>query len=69
MAWEHPCDPDTWWAGAERGIGAIGQVLNSGGAEGMAAARRAYDDLCAEFRTRDGLLVLPHRALLAAGAA
>ncbi|MFE3383400.1 SAM-dependent methyltransferase, partial [Streptomyces anulatus] len=68
-AWEHRCDPDTWWAGAERGIGAIGQVLNSGGAEGMAAARRAYDDLCPEFRTRDGLLVLPHRALLAAGAA
>ncbi|PVD03441.1 class I SAM-dependent methyltransferase [Streptomyces sp. CS147] len=66
-AWEHRCDPDTWWAGAERGIGAIGQVLNSGGAEGMAAARRAYDDLCAEFRTREGLLVLPHVALLAAG--
>ncbi|NED02724.1 class I SAM-dependent methyltransferase [Streptomyces sp. SID6648] len=69
MAWEHRCDPDTWWAGAERGIGAIGQVLNSRGAEGVVAARRAYDDLCAEFRTRDGLLVLPHRALLAAGAA
>ncbi|MFG2764731.1 class I SAM-dependent methyltransferase [Streptomyces rubiginosohelvolus] len=69
VAWEHRCDPDTWWAGAEQGIGAIGQVLTGGGAEGMAAARRAYDDLCAEFRTRGGLLVLPHRALLAAGAA
>ncbi|MFF3030501.1 class I SAM-dependent methyltransferase [Streptomyces rubiginosohelvolus] len=69
VAWEHRCDPDTWWAGAERGIGAIGQVLNSGGAEGLAAARRAYDDLCAEFRRRDGLLVLPHVALLARGGA
>ncbi|MFD4127730.1 class I SAM-dependent methyltransferase [Streptomyces globisporus] len=66
-AWEHRCDADTWWAGAEQGIGAIGQVLTSGGAEGVAAARRAYDDLCAEFRTRDGLLVLPHGALLARG--
>ncbi|MFE0693762.1 class I SAM-dependent methyltransferase [Streptomyces sp. NPDC058869] len=69
VAWEHRCEPDTWWAGAERGIGAIGQVLNSGGAEGRAAARRAYDDLCAQFRTPEGLLVLPHRALLATGAA
>ncbi|MGW7591738.1 class I SAM-dependent methyltransferase [Streptomyces rubiginosohelvolus] len=69
MAWEHRCDPDTWWAGAEQGIGAIGQVLTGGGAEGVAAARRAYDDLCAEFRTREGLLVLPHVALLAGGRA
>ncbi|MEU0623317.1 class I SAM-dependent methyltransferase [Streptomyces rubiginosohelvolus] len=68
-AWEHRCDPDTWWAGAERGIGAIGQVLTGGGAEGVAAARRAYDGLCAEFRTREGLLVLPHVALLACGRA
>ncbi|NEC20936.1 methyltransferase domain-containing protein [Streptomyces parvus] len=69
VAWEHRCDPDTWWAGAERGIGAIGQVLNSGGAEGMVAARRAYDDLSAEFLTEGGLLALPHVALLAAGTA
>ncbi|MFH9266384.1 methyltransferase domain-containing protein [Streptomyces sp. NPDC017546] len=69
VAWEHRCDPDTWWAGAERGIGAIGQVLNSGGAEGVAAARRAYDELCAESRTAEGLLVLPHVALLARGRA
>ncbi|MFD6206009.1 class I SAM-dependent methyltransferase [Streptomyces rubiginosohelvolus] len=68
-AWEHRCDPDTWWAGAEQGIGAIGQVLTSGGPEGVAAARRAYDDLRAEFRTREGLLVLPHVALLAHGEA
>ncbi|OCC09976.1 class I SAM-dependent methyltransferase [Streptomyces sp. PTY087I2] len=69
VAWEHRCDPGTWWAGAEQGIGAIGQVLNSGGAEGLAAARRAYDGLSAEFRTRDGLLALPHVALLAHGRA
>ncbi|WP_079134186.1 MULTISPECIES: class I SAM-dependent methyltransferase [unclassified Streptomyces] len=69
VAWEHRCDPDTWWAGAERGIGAIGQVLNGGGAEGVAAARHAYDDLSAEFHMRDGLLVLPHLALLAHGRA
>ncbi|GHF55217.1 hypothetical protein GCM10010504_23980 [Streptomyces griseus] len=69
VTWEHRCDPDTWWAGAERGIGAVGQVLNSGGAEGLAAARQAYDGLSAEFRTPEGLLALPHAALLAAGRA
>ncbi len=68
-AWEHRCDPDIWWAGAERGIGAIGQVLNSRGAKGLATARRAYDELCAEFGSADGLLELPHLALLACGRA
>ncbi|MFG3406452.1 class I SAM-dependent methyltransferase [Streptomyces sp. NPDC048142] len=62
-AWEHRCDPGTWWAGAERGIGAIGQVLNSGGARGVAAARQAYDELCAEFRSADSLLALPWRMM------
>lgn len=69
VAWEHRTDPDTWWAGAEQGIGAIGQVINSGGAEGVTAARRAYDGLGAGFRTPDGLLALPHVALLASGRA
>lgn len=69
VVWEHRCDPETWWAGAERGIGAIGQVLNSGGAEEVAAARRVYDELCGEFRSAEGLLALPHAALLASGRA
>ncbi|MFE7372626.1 class I SAM-dependent methyltransferase [Streptomyces anulatus] len=69
VVWEHRCDPDTWWAGAEQGIGAIGQVLNSGGAQGVAAARRVYDELCADFRAADGTLALPHAALRAHGRA
>ncbi|QYA94630.1 class I SAM-dependent methyltransferase [Streptomyces anulatus] len=69
VVWEHRCDADTWWAGAEQGIGAIGQVLNSGGAQGVAAARRVYDELSAEFRAADGTLALPHVALRAHGRA
>ncbi|MFE2293471.1 class I SAM-dependent methyltransferase [Streptomyces sp. NPDC059452] len=69
LAWEHLSGAGEWWAGAEQGIGAIGQVLNSRGAEGVAEARRAYDGLCAAFRSADGTLVLPHLALLAAGTA
>ncbi|NED27291.1 SAM-dependent methyltransferase, partial [Streptomyces anulatus] len=69
VVWEHHCDPDTWWAGAEQGIGAIGQVLNCGGAQGVAAARRVYDELCADFRAAGGTLALPHAALRAHGRA
>ncbi|MEV4877751.1 class I SAM-dependent methyltransferase [Streptomyces cyaneofuscatus] len=69
VAWEHLTGAEEWWAGAEQGIGAIGQVLNSRGAEGMAAARQTYDELCAEFRAQDGVLALPHVALLARGRA
>ncbi|MEW1758970.1 methyltransferase domain-containing protein [Streptomyces cyaneofuscatus] len=69
VAWDHETGAEEWWAGAEQGIGAIGQVLNSRGPEGMAEARRAYDGLSAEFRTQSGQLVLPHVALLAAGTA
>jgi SAM-dependent methyltransferase len=69
VIWEHRSDPDTWWAGAEQGIGGIGQVLNSRGPDGVAEARQAYDELCAEFRSADGLLALPHVALLARGRA
>ncbi|MFJ6611246.1 class I SAM-dependent methyltransferase [Streptomyces sp. NPDC091289] len=69
VAWEHRSDVDDWWAGPEQGIGAIGQVLNSRGPEGVAEARRAYDELCTEFRSADGLLALPHVALLAHGRA
>ncbi|WP_411082506.1 class I SAM-dependent methyltransferase [Streptomyces sp. cmx-18-6] len=69
VAWEHLTGADGWWAGAEHGIGAIGQVVNSRGPEGVAEARRAYDGLCAEFRTLDDQLALPHRALLACGRA
>ncbi|PCG85570.1 SAM-dependent methyltransferase [Streptomyces sp. WZ.A104] len=69
VAWEHRCGPDAWWAGAERGIGAIGQVLNGRGMEGVAAARQAYDALCAEFQATKGRLALPHVALLAHGGA
>ncbi|MFE3722414.1 class I SAM-dependent methyltransferase [Streptomyces cyaneofuscatus] len=69
VAWGHETGAEEWWAGAEQGIGAIGQVLNSRGPEGMVEARRAYDGLSAEFRTPSGQLVLPHVALLAAGTA
>ncbi len=69
LAWEHRADADDWWAGPAAGIGAIGQLVNSRGPEGVAAAKRAYDALCPEFLAEDGRLVLPHGALLGWGRA
>ncbi|WP_405937039.1 class I SAM-dependent methyltransferase [Streptomyces sp. NBC_00726] len=67
--WDHRAAPDDWWAGPAAGIGSIGGVLTSAGPEGVAAARREYDTLCREFLADDGLLTLPHAAVLAAGTA
>ncbi|MET9978234.1 hypothetical protein [Streptomyces microflavus] len=73
-----PCSarPGSWGRSAPRSggpepsrIGATGQVLNSRGPEGVAAARGAYEGLCVEFRTPGGQLRLPRIALLGGGRA
>jgi hypothetical protein len=46
---------------------AHGQLVNSRGSAGVAAAKREYDALCTEFAADDGRLALPHVALLAQG--
>ncbi|MGC5411089.1 class I SAM-dependent methyltransferase [Streptomyces sp. DT225] len=66
-AWDHRVAPDDWWAGLAAGIGAVGGMVTSAGPEGVAAAKRAYDALCPEFLADDGLLTLPHVAVLAQG--
>ncbi|NEC67443.1 class I SAM-dependent methyltransferase [Streptomyces sp. SID9727] len=66
-AWDHRADPEDWWAGPAAGIGAIGGMVTSAGPEGVAAAKREYDALCPEFLAEDGLLTLPHTAVLAQG--
>ncbi|MFJ5722080.1 hypothetical protein [Streptomyces sp. NPDC093149] len=48
-------------------MGAIGQLVNSRGPAGVAAAKREYDMLCTELTADDGRLALPHVALLARG--
>lgn len=67
--WDHHAAPDDWWAGPAAGIGSTGTLLTSAGPEGVAAAKREYDALCGEFLADDGLLALPHAAVLATGTA
>ncbi|MEU5824483.1 class I SAM-dependent methyltransferase [Streptomyces sp. NPDC047803] len=66
-AWDHRVDPAEWWAGPAAGIGAVGGMVTGAGPEGTAAAKREYDVLCREFLAEDGLLTLPHVAVLAQG--
>ncbi|WP_327710854.1 class I SAM-dependent methyltransferase [Streptomyces sp. NBC_00464] len=67
LSWDHRADADDWWAGPASGVAATGQLVNSRGPEGVAAAKREYDVMCEEFVGEDGLLVLPHVAVLAHG--
>ncbi len=65
VSWHHLTTPDLWWSGPAAGIAAIGQILTSRPPSTVAAVRRHYDRLSADFRTPDGGLSLPHTALLA----
>ncbi|MFJ3533097.1 class I SAM-dependent methyltransferase [Streptomyces sp. NPDC090132] len=67
LSWDHRADAEDWWAGPAAGVAAVGQLVNSRGPEGVAAAKREYDVLCKEFASEDGELALPHVALLAQG--
>lgn len=65
LAWDHVVDPEVWWQGPAGGIASIGQLIASQPPETVASVRRHFDLLAAEFRTPQGLLALPHTALLA----
>ncbi|MER5280651.1 class I SAM-dependent methyltransferase [Streptomyces sp. NPDC002809] len=67
LSWDHRAEADDWWAGPASGVAATGQLLNGRGPEGVAAAKREYDVMCKEFAAEDGLLALPHVAVLAHG--
>uniref|UniRef100_A0AAU2VW49 Class I SAM-dependent methyltransferase n=1 Tax=Streptomyces sp. NBC_00008 TaxID=2903610 RepID=A0AAU2VW49_9ACTN len=67
LSWDHRTDAEDWWAGPAAGVAAIGQLVNSRGPEGVAAAKREYDVLSKEFASENGELTLPHLALLAQG--
>jgi SAM-dependent methyltransferase len=69
LHWDHVVDPEVWWSGATAGIGSIAQSVSRQPPEVVARIRGAYEELCGAFRRPDGLLALPHTALLAQGAA
>jgi SAM-dependent methyltransferase len=65
LAWDHVVDPEVWWSGPAAGIATVGQTVVRQPPEVVAEIRRHYDALCAGFLRPDGLLALPHTAVLA----
>ncbi|MEC3996327.1 class I SAM-dependent methyltransferase [Actinacidiphila sp. DG2A-62] len=65
LAWDHVVDADVWWSGPAAGIASVGQTVVAQPPEVIAEIHAHYEALAAEFRRPDGLLALPHRALLA----
>ncbi|MFD0526769.1 hypothetical protein ACFQ1I_05050 [Kitasatospora arboriphila] len=64
LRWQHRTGADEWWSGPANGVGFLGQVLLSRDERTRAEARRHFDTLSREFLCEDGLLALPHAALL-----
>ncbi|WP_141726350.1 class I SAM-dependent methyltransferase, partial [Actinacidiphila rubida] len=67
LHWDHVVDPELWWSGATAGIGVLSQIVSRQPPTVVARIRGTYDELSAAFRRPDGLLALPHTALLAHG--
>ncbi|OKH99218.1 methyltransferase type 11 [Streptomyces sp. CB02923] len=67
LAWEHRASPEEWWSGPAAGVATAGQVITSRPPAVVAEIRRHYDAMCADFTGPDGMLVLPHAALLGSG--
>jgi len=65
VAWDHRAGAEEWWSGPAAGVGAIGQLVVSQDERTLAEIKRHFDVLAREFLGEDGLLVLPHEALLA----
>jgi SAM-dependent methyltransferase len=65
LTWNHRATPDEWWSGPAGGVSYVGQVLADLPARTVADIRAHFDRLSVGFLGPDGLLVLPHTALLA----
>ncbi len=69
IRWEHRVDPEVWWGGPARGIGANGHVIMQQKPEMIDKIKQEYDRLVPQFLGPDGNVVIPSVALLATGRA
>lgn len=64
VRWDHRASAEEWWNGPESGVAFTGQMVQSQTPQVRAEIRRRFDLLSAEFAGADGILTLPHAALL-----
>lgn len=69
LAWAHRAGVEEWWGGVAAGVGNVGLVVTSQDAETVVRIRREYERLSAVYADGEGLLALPHVALLASATA
>lgn len=65
LRWDHRATPEEWWSGPADGVAFGGQLVRSQSSQVQAEIKRHFDALSTKFATEDGLLILPHAALLA----
>jgi hypothetical protein len=69
LQWEHRVAAEDWWSGAAAGVTFFGHIIARQTPGTVAEIKRYFDELSSEFATADGMLALPHSALLATGRA
>ncbi|MER7701828.1 class I SAM-dependent methyltransferase [Kitasatospora sp. NPDC097605] len=69
VSWNHRTDLEEWWSGPASGVATIGRIVAGQTPEVRAGIKRHLEALGKEFTGPDGLLLLPHVALLASGRA
>ncbi|WP_328551516.1 class I SAM-dependent methyltransferase [Streptomyces sp. NBC_00358] len=65
LRWDHRATADEWWSGPASGVAFVGQLVQSQTASVRTEIKRHFDLLSSEFAGQDGVLSLPHAALLA----
>ncbi|MFC8720608.1 class I SAM-dependent methyltransferase [Kitasatospora sp. NPDC057198] len=67
LRWDHRTTPEEWWAGPAGRVAFIGELLHHQTPEVRARIEAEFIRLAGEFRAADGVLALPHAALLVSG--
>jgi SAM-dependent methyltransferase len=68
IEWEHRVTAEDWWSGPAAGVSCAGHLIVRQTPEKIAEIKRYFDDFSGEFATPDGMLALPHAAVLATAA-
>nr|WP_203606277.1 class I SAM-dependent methyltransferase [Streptomyces sp. SID11385] len=67
LRWDHRASPEEWWSAPAAGVAGSGRLVRAQTPGVRAGIKRHFDMLSKEFTDPDGLLRLPHAALLAHG--
>ena len=65
LRWDHRASAEEWWSGPAVGVAFGGQIVQSQTPQIRAEIKRHFDLFSSEFADEDGVLTLPHAALLA----